>query len=46
MKLSDGSGLEHEEENIEMLQLGIYDAMKMIETGGLMIKKRLCYCNM
>jgi nudix-type nucleoside diphosphatase (YffH/AdpP family) len=33
MKVSDGGGLEHEQENIEVLELNIADAMKMIETG-------------
>ena len=33
MKLSDGGGLEHEEENIEVLELDIDAAMNMIETN-------------
>lgn len=33
MKVSEGGGLEHEQENIEVLELSISDAMKMIETG-------------
>ncbi len=33
MKVSDGGGVEHEEENIEVLELNIDEAMKMIETG-------------
>lgn len=33
MKISEGGGLEHEQENIEVLELNIADAMKMIETG-------------
>ncbi|MDB5120928.1 MAG: GDP-mannose pyrophosphatase [Sphingobacteriales bacterium] len=33
MKLSDGGGLEHEEENIEVLEINIDEAMEMIETG-------------
>nr|WP_322623186.1 GDP-mannose pyrophosphatase NudK [uncultured Flavobacterium sp.] len=33
MKVSEGGGLEHEQENIEVLELNIADAMKMIETG-------------
>jgi GDP-mannose pyrophosphatase NudK len=33
MKTGDGGGLEHEEENIEVLEIDIADAMKMIETG-------------
>lgn len=33
MKLSDGGGLEHEEENIEVLELDIKDAMIRMETG-------------
>lgn len=33
MKVTEGGGLEHEEENIEVLELGIDKAMDMIETG-------------
>ncbi|HEY8916090.1 MAG TPA: GDP-mannose pyrophosphatase NudK [Chitinophaga sp.] len=33
MKVAEGGGVEHEEENIEVLEIGIDDAMKMIETG-------------
>lgn len=33
MKISDGGGVEDEEENIEVLELDITEAMKMIETG-------------
>ena len=33
MKLTDGGGVEHEEENIEVLELNIAEAMKMIESG-------------
>lgn len=33
MKVNEGGGLEHEEENIEVLELGIEKAMKMIESG-------------
>ena len=33
MKVNDGGGLEHEEENIEVLELGIEKVMKMIESG-------------
>lgn len=33
MKVSEGGGLEQEQENIEVLELNITDAMKMIETG-------------
>jgi GDP-mannose pyrophosphatase NudK len=32
-KISDGGGAEHEEENIEVMELHIDDAMKMIDTG-------------
>jgi nudix-type nucleoside diphosphatase (YffH/AdpP family) len=35
MKVNDGGGLEHEEENIEVLELGIEKAMKMIESGAI-----------
>lgn len=33
MKVNDGGGLEHEQENIEVLELGFDKAMTMIETG-------------
>nr|WP_121274080.1 GDP-mannose pyrophosphatase NudK [Pedobacter schmidteae] len=33
MKVSDGGGLAHEEENIEVLEIGIEQAIKMMETG-------------
>jgi len=33
MKLTAGGGIAHEQENIEVLELSIADAMKMIETG-------------
>lgn len=33
MKVNDGGGVEHEEENIEVLELNIDDAMQMIERG-------------
>ena len=33
MKVSDGGGVEHEEENIEVLEMGVDDAISMIETG-------------
>ena len=33
MKVTEGGGLEHEEENIEVLELGIDNAMDMIESG-------------
>lgn len=33
MKVSDGGGMEHEQENIEVLELGIDEAMSMIESG-------------
>jgi nudix-type nucleoside diphosphatase (YffH/AdpP family) len=32
-KISEGGGAEHEEENIEVLELQIDDAMKMIDSG-------------
>lgn len=35
MKVNDGGGLEHEEENIEVLELGIEKAMRMIESGAI-----------
>jgi GDP-mannose pyrophosphatase NudK len=33
MKVNEGGGVEHEEENIEVLEFDIDDAMKMIESG-------------
>jgi GDP-mannose pyrophosphatase NudK len=33
MKVTEGGGVEHEEENIEVLEMEIDKAMKMIETG-------------
>ena len=33
MKIGEGGGVEHEEENIEVLEMGIDKAMQMIETG-------------
>ena len=33
MKINDGGGIEHEEENIEVLELSFEQAMQMIETG-------------
>jgi hypothetical protein len=33
MKIHDGGGMEHEQEDIEVLEIGFKDALKMIETG-------------
>ncbi|MFT3794240.1 GDP-mannose pyrophosphatase NudK [Flavobacterium sp.] len=33
MKVNEGGGLDHEQENIEVLELGFDQAMQMIETG-------------
>lgn len=33
MKITDGGGLEHEEENIEVLEINIDEAMQLISTG-------------
>lgn len=33
MKVTDGGGVEHEEENIEVLEINFEDAMKMIDNG-------------
>jgi GDP-mannose pyrophosphatase NudK len=33
MKVNDGGGIEHEQEDIEVLELNINEAVKMIETG-------------
>lgn len=35
MKVNEGGGVEHEEENIEVLEMEIDKAMKMIETGDI-----------
>jgi hypothetical protein len=32
-KISEGGGAEHEEENIEVLEMHIDEAMKMVESG-------------
>jgi GDP-mannose pyrophosphatase NudK len=33
MKVAEGGGVEHEEENIEVIETGFEQAMTMIETG-------------
>jgi len=33
MKINEGGGVEHEEENIEVLELGIEKAMQMVDSG-------------
>ncbi len=33
MKINDGGGVEHEEENIEVIEVNIDEALKMVETG-------------
>lgn len=33
MKINEGGGVEHEEENIEVLEINFADALKMVETG-------------
>jgi len=33
MKVTDGGGVEHEEENIEVLEINFESAMKMIDNG-------------
>ena len=33
MKANDGGGVEHEDENIEVQEIAIAQAMRMIETG-------------
>ena len=35
MKVAEGGGVEHEEENIEVLEITIDDAMSMIKTGDI-----------
>ena len=41
MKVSEGGGLEHEQENIEVLELNFNDAYKMIESGEIMDGKTI-----
>ncbi len=41
MKITDGGGVEHEEENIEVLEVPIGAAMKMIEAGEIKDGKTL-----
>ena len=33
MKVNDGGGIDHEQENIEVLEIKLYNAMQMVETG-------------
>lgn len=35
MKVNDGGGVEHEEENIEVMEMNIDDAMNMVGTGDI-----------
>ncbi len=35
MKVTEGGGIAHEQENIEVLELGIDEALNMITTGGI-----------
>lgn len=41
MKIGEGGGVEHEEENIEVLEMGIDKAMQMIETGEIIDGKTI-----
>jgi nudix-type nucleoside diphosphatase (YffH/AdpP family) len=41
MKVSDGGGLEHEQENIEVLELNFSDAYGMIDSGEIMDGKTI-----
>ena len=41
MKISEGGGLEHEQEHIEVLELGFDDAYKMIDSGEIMDGKTI-----
>ncbi len=41
MKVSDGGGLEHEQENIEVLELDFNDACAMIDSGKIMDGKTI-----
>ena len=45
MKVSDGGGLEHEQENIEVLELDFQSACDMMVSGKLKMVKPLCCCN-
>lgn len=33
MKVTEGGGIEHEEENIEVLEIEIEEVLKMVENG-------------
>lgn len=41
MKVSEGGGLEHEQENIQVLELNFNDAYNMIESGEIMDAKTI-----
>jgi nudix-type nucleoside diphosphatase (YffH/AdpP family) len=41
MKVSDGGGLEHEQENIQVLELEFNAAYRMIESGEIMDGKTI-----
>ena len=33
MKINEGGGIEHEQEDIEVLELGLHEALQMVQTG-------------
>lgn len=46
MKVHEGGGIEHEQENIEVLEIPIEQAMEMIANGEIKDGKQLCCFNM
>ncbi len=46
MKVTEGGGIEHGEENIEVLKIDINKAMAMIETGQIKDGKIIMLCSM
>ena len=42
MKVHDGGGVEHEQEDIEVLELDFKEALAMIESGGIRMLKQSC----
>ena len=41
MKVHEGGGVEHEEENIEVIELPFNDALSMIDTGEILDGKTI-----
>ena len=46
MKITDGGGLECENEEIEVLRIPFSKALDMIKTKRFKMQKQLYYCNM